>query len=123
MALRILLVALALICAGAGALGLRSNARCEQAQRSARSAPTVALPRIARDIGDRCGDPRDAVVGAVVVGSRGEREVAVSIARRVAAQHPQDYIGWLAVYRLGGDQRALARAHRLNPRAVPAPSR
>jgi hypothetical protein len=120
---RVLLVALALVCGGVGVSGLRSSHRCGQAQRAARTAAIAALSGVAGDIADHCDDPRDEVVGAVTLGSRGEHELAVSLARRVATRNPEDYLGWLAIYRLGGDQRALARAHRLNPRAVPAPSR
>jgi hypothetical protein len=32
---------------------------------------------------------------------------------------PDDYLGWLGLYRLTGDRGALRRAHELNPRAVP----
>jgi hypothetical protein len=35
--------------------------------------------------------------------------------------HPQDYVGWLVVWRLSGSRGALARAHALNPRGTPAP--
>lgn len=120
---RVLLVALALVCAVVSVSGLRASHGCDQAQGAARTAAAAALSGVARDIADRCDDPRDEITGAVTLGSRGERELAVALARRVATQNPQDYLGWLAIYRLGGDQRALARAHRLNPRAVPAPPR
>jgi hypothetical protein len=122
-ALRVLILALALVCAGVGAHALRADHRCTQAQAAARTAEPAALPGVARTIGDRCGDPRAEVIGAVLIGGRGERGLATALARRVAAQHPEDYIGWLAIYRIGGDQRALARAHALNPRAVPPPAR
>ncbi len=123
MALRVACIAVAVLCAVVGARALRSDHRCEDAQASARTAPAGELADVARAIGDRCGDPREEIVGAVLIGGRGQRSVATSLARRVAAQHPDDYIGWLAVYRIGGDERALARAHALNPRAVPPPGR
>ena len=41
------------------------------------------------------------------------------LAREMTRQHPDDYLGWLGVYRLTGDRDALARAHALNPRGVP----
>jgi hypothetical protein len=122
-ALRVLFVALALVCAGVGAHALRADHRCSRAQAAARTAAPAALPGVARAIGDRCGDPRAEVIGAVLIGGRGERRLATALARRVAIQHPEDYIGWLAIYRIGGDERALARAHALNPRAVPLPGR
>jgi hypothetical protein len=34
---------------------------------------------------------------------------------------PDDYNGWLALYRLTGERSALARAHQLNPRGTPGP--
>jgi hypothetical protein len=122
-ALRVAFLVVAALCAVVGAHALRADHRCKDAQASARTAPAADLPGVARAIGDRCGDPREAVIGAVLIGGRGERAVATSLARRVATQHPDDYIGWLAVYRIGGDERALARAHELNPRAVPPPGR
>jgi hypothetical protein len=122
-ALRVLFVALAVVCAGVGAHALRADHRCNEAQADARSAPAGALRGVANAIAERCGDPRDQIVGAVLIGGRGQRALATGLARRVAAQHPDDYLGWLAIYRIGGDQRALARAHALNPRAVPRPDR
>jgi hypothetical protein len=122
-ALRVLFLALALVCAVVGAHALRAEHRCTQAQADARTAAPSALPGVANAIADHCGDPRQEVIGAVLIGGRGQREVATALARRVAAQHPDDYLGWLAIYRIGGDQRALARAHALNPRAVPPPAR
>jgi hypothetical protein len=122
-ALRVLVVCLAVLCAAVGAHALRADHRCADAKAAARTVAHAALPGVARAIGDRCGDPRDEVIGAVLIGGRGQRGLATSLARRVAAQHPDDYIGWLAVYRIGGDERALARAHALNPRAVPPPGR
>jgi hypothetical protein len=122
-ALRALYVVLALVCIGVGAHALRADHRCAQAKADARTAPAGALAGVADEIADRCGDPRDEIVGAVLIGGRGQRALATSLARRIAAQHPDDYLGWLAIYRIGGDQRALARAHALNPRAVPLPAR
>jgi hypothetical protein len=122
-ALRVLFLALALVCAVVGAHALRAEHRCTQAQADARTAAPSALPGVANAIADHCGDPRQEVIGAVLIGGRGQRDVATALARRVAAQHPDDYLGWLAIYRIGGDQRALARAHALNPRAVPPPAR
>jgi hypothetical protein len=122
-ALRVLFVALALVCVGVGAHALRADHRCTQAQGDARTAPAGALPGVANAIAERCGDPREQIVGAVLIGGRGQRALATGLARRIAAQHPDDYLGWLAIYRIGGDQRALARAHALNPRAVPRPDR
>ena len=123
MALRVLFLALALVCAGVGAHALRADHRCTQAQAEARTAAPAALPGVANAIADRCGDPRQQIIGAVLIGGRGRRDLATALARRVAAQHPDDYLGWLAIYRIGGDQRALARAHALNPRAVPPRAR
>jgi hypothetical protein len=122
-AVRVLFVALAVVCAGVGAHALRADHRCTRAQADARSAPTAALPGVADAIAERCGDPRAQIIGAVLIGGRGQRALATGLARRIAAQHPDDYLGWLAVYRIGGDRRALARAHALNPRAVPQPGR
>jgi hypothetical protein len=122
-ALRVLFLALALVCVAVGAHALRSDHRCTQAQASVRTVAPAALPAVADEIADRCGDPRQQIIGAVLIGGRGQRALAMALARRTAAQHPDDYLGWLAIYRIGGDQRALARAHALNPRAVPPPAR
>jgi hypothetical protein len=122
-ALRVLFLAFALVCAAVGAHALRADHRCAQAQADARTAAPAGLPGVANAIAARCGDPRDEVIGAVLIGGRGQRGLATALARRTARQHPEDYIGWLAIYRIGGDEGALARAHALNPRAVPPPAR
>ena len=60
MALRVLFLALALVCAAVGAHALRADHRCTQAQASARTVAPAALPAVADEIADRCGDPRAA---------------------------------------------------------------
>ena len=110
---RALLIVLAAVCAIVAVTGLRSDHRCTQA---------VAAhdgPRVAAD----CGDPRDRAETAALLASHGRLASARQLARSMVHDSPQDYLGWLALGRLTGDQRALARAHALNPRGVPPPAR
>jgi hypothetical protein len=70
---------------------------------------------------DRCGDPRDSALATLVLTARGQRPIALDLARQMTEAHPDDYLGWFIVWRLSGDPRALARAHDLNPRGTPTP--
>jgi hypothetical protein len=110
---RALLIVLAAVCAVVAVTGLRSDHRCTQAL-AAHDGPRVA---------DHCGDPRDRAETAALLAARGRLAPARQLARRMVRDSPQDYLGWLALGRLAGDRRALARAHALNPRGVPPPAR
>jgi hypothetical protein len=70
---------------------------------------------------ERCGDPRDRVLVAARLAFRGQRSAAIALARRMTRSAPDDYVGWLAVWRLTGERKALVHAHELNPRGTPAP--
>lgn len=98
---------------------LRADHRCAALQNAAGHAPRSEMATFARQAAERCGDPRNEafVIGIAVL--RGDRAAATDLARRMTRQHPDDYLGWLGVYRLTGDRGALARAHALNPRGVP----
>jgi hypothetical protein len=100
-------------------LALRTDHRCAAVQDDAGRAARSELTRLAHKASERCGDPRNEawVVGVATV--RGDRAAAIDLARRMTRSSPDDYIGWLGLYRLTGDRRALARAHELNPRGVP----
>jgi hypothetical protein len=110
---RALLIVLAAVCAVVAVAGLRSDHRCTQA-RAAHDGPRVAAA---------CGDPRDRAETAALLAARGRLAPAQQLARSMVRDSPQDYLGWLALGRLSGDRRALARAHALNPRGVPPPAR
>jgi hypothetical protein len=59
-------------------------------------------------------------VVALVLVAHGQRGAALDLARRMTRSSPDDYLGWLVVWRLTGARDALARAHALNPRGTPA---
>jgi hypothetical protein len=98
---------------------LRVDHRCAALQDAAGHAPRSEMATFARQAADRCGDPRNEafVIGIAIL--RGDRPAATDLARRMTRQRPDDYLGWLGLYRLTGDRAALERAHALNPRGVP----
>ena len=116
---RVLAVALAAVAVFVAVHALRVDHRCAALQNAAGHAPRSEMATFARQAAERCGDPRNEafVIGIAVL--RGDRAAATGLARKMTRQHPDDYLGWLGVYRLTGDRDALARAHALNPRGVP----
>jgi hypothetical protein len=118
--IRVVLVVLALVAAGVGAHALRADHRCTRLQDRAGHAPGSALTGFARDAAGECGDPRSEAWVIGVATLRGNRSAAIGLAREMTREHPDDYLGWLGLYRLTGDRTALARAHALNPRAIRA---
>jgi hypothetical protein len=118
---RLLLAGLAAVAIAVAATSLRSDHRCAEAKAAAKRAPAAELSAVATQTADRCGDPRDAALVSLVLTARGQRASALTLARRMTRDHPQDYLGWLVVWRLSGSRAALARAHALNPRGTPAP--
>jgi hypothetical protein len=112
-------VAVAAICAFVAIHALRGDHRCKDALAAVRAGDDAAAAAVA----EHCGDPRDVAVAAAVLGGRGQRAAAAGLARHMTTASPDDYLGWLALGRLAGDDRALARAHELNPRGVPPPGR
>ena len=116
---RTLALALAAVAVFVAVHSLRVDHRCAALQKTAADAPRSQMAMFARQAAERCGDPRNEafVIGVAVL--RGDRAAATDLARRMTRQHPDDYLGWLGVYRLTGDRDALARAHALNPRGVP----
>ncbi len=116
---RLLLAGLAVLAAVAGARGLRADGRCADVKEAASTAPRGELSAIARETAKRCGDPRDRVVVAVVLVARKHRPDAVALTRRMTRDDPQDYLGWLALWRLTREPAPLARARALNPRGTP----
>jgi hypothetical protein len=117
---RLVLVALAVVGVGVGAPALRADHRCSENKRGAATAPVEQLAAIASATADECGDPRASAVVALVLTARHQRATALGLARRMAMAHPDDYLGWLVVWRLSGERTALARAHALNPLGTPA---
>jgi hypothetical protein len=118
--LRIVLIVLALGAAGVGVHALSADHRCAQLQDRAGRAPAAQLTAFAREAADRCGDPRSEAWVIGVATLRGNRAAAIDLARSMTRAHPDDYLGWLGLYRLTSDRAALRRAHALDPRAVPA---
>jgi hypothetical protein len=115
------LVALAVVSVAVGAHALRADHRCADVERAASTAPVGELAALASATAERCGDPRDSVLVAARLAFRGQRSAAIALARRMTTSAPDDYLGWLAVWRLTGERQALVRAHALNPRGTPAP--
>ena len=101
-------MALAVVGIGVAAHSLRADHRCADAK----AAPTVAGA-------DRCGDPRDRALIALYLLQRNQRGPALEVAKGMTRATPDDYLGWLVVWRLSGDRAALARAQALNPRGTP----
>jgi hypothetical protein len=120
---RLLLAGLAIVSIVVAIHALRVDHRCAVTRAGASTAPAGRLAAIARETADRCGDPRDPALVALVLLARGHRADATQLARRMTQASPRDYLGWLVVWRLTGDRRALARAHELNPRGTPSPAR
>jgi len=117
---RLVLVGLAVVSVAVAAHSLRADHRCSQSKARAARAPVDQLAAIAAATADRCGDPRDSAVLSLLLTARGQRATALGLARRMTRAHPDDYLGWLVVWRLSGERTALARAHALNPRGTPA---
>jgi hypothetical protein len=116
---RVLAVVLAAVAVVVAVQALRADHRCAQVQDRAGRAARAQLAGFAREAADRCGDPRNEAWVIGVATLRGDRGAAIDLARRMTRSSPDDYLGWLGVYRLTGDRGALARAHALNPRGVP----
>jgi hypothetical protein len=119
MAVRALLLCLAFAAIAVGASSLRTDHRCAEAKRALPRATGAGLVPAATAVADRCGDPRDRATADVLLLARGRRGDALALARRMTRDNPDDYVGWIAVYRLAGDRGALRRARELNPRGAP----
>jgi hypothetical protein len=113
-------IALAACAVAVAVLALRGDHRCAEVQDAAGRAPRSELAALARVTADRCGDPRNEAWVIGVASVRGDRAAAIDLARRMTRSHPDDYLGWLGLYRLTGDRAALRRARELNPRGVRA---
>jgi len=116
---RLLVVALAAVAVAVSVHALRADHRCSDIKAQASHTPIGRLAAIADSTADRCGDPRDSAVLALILTARGQRSTALDLARRMTRTHSDDYLGWLIVWRLSGDERAHARAEALNPRGTP----
>ena len=117
---RLVVASLSAVAVVVAVLALRTDHRCSDAKAKARSAPRAELATIADETAARCGDPRDSAVVTLVLTARGQRATALRLARRMTLAHPDDYLGWLIVWRLSGDRAAHARAAALNPRGTPS---
>jgi hypothetical protein len=120
-AARLALAALAVAGAVVAIHAMRADHRCAQVKSDALHGPAGELPGLARTATDRCGAPSDRAVVIVALITRNRPRLAVEVARRTAESSPEDYNGWLALYRLTGEREALTRAHELNPRGTPTP--
>jgi hypothetical protein len=120
MAARLLLLGLVVVGAAVALHALRADHRCADIKTAAADAPLGAPTAVASAAADRCGDPRDRALVALVLTARGQRGAALDLARRMTRSSPDDYLGWLVVWRLTGARAALVRAHALNPRGTPA---
>jgi len=118
---RVMLAALAVAAIAVGAASLRKDHGCADVKAQARTGPAAALASVGEEAIARCGDPRDRAIVALVLVNRGRRREAIDVTRRMTQTTPDDYIGWLSLWRLTGDRAALVKAHRLNPRGTPAP--
>jgi hypothetical protein len=116
---RVAALALAAVAVVVAVHALRVDHRCATLQDDAAHAPRSQMATFARQAAERCGDPRNEafVIGIALL--RGDRAAAIDLARRMTRQRPDDYLGWLGLYRVTGDRGALERAHALNPRGVP----
>lgn len=121
MAARLVLLALAVVGAAVAGHALHADHRCADIKATAAEVPLRRPAAVARAAADRCGDPRDRAVVTVLLLARKQRGAALDLARRMTRSNPDDYLGWLVVWRLSGAREALARAHALNPRGTPAP--
>ncbi|MDP9347280.1 MAG: hypothetical protein M3P44_16510 [Actinomycetota bacterium] len=119
LATRALLTVLAVTCTVVAVTGLRTDRRCALARTDVLHGAVSAAA--GRAVADRCQDPRDRAFAAALLARRGARPPALALARRMIRDSPQDYLGWLALGQLSGDEHALARARALDPRGVPAP--
>jgi tetrahydromethanopterin S-methyltransferase subunit D len=116
---RVLLVALAAVAVVVGVHALRADHRCAEAKAAAASAtPGASAAALAAGAG-LCGDPRDRALISLYLLRHQQRGAALDVARGMTRATPDDYLGWLVVWRLSGDRRALARAQVFNPRGTP----
>jgi hypothetical protein len=120
MAARLLLLGLAVAAVAVAIHALHADHRCADLKATASQVPLRQPTAVARAAADRCGDPRDRAVVALLLTARGQRPAALDLARRMTRSSPDDYLGWLIVWRLSGARDALARAQALNPRGTPA---
>jgi hypothetical protein len=108
---RLVLAALAVVAIGVGAESRRTDHRCAHAKAAAKKGEPADAAR--------CGDPRDRALIALYLLRRNQRGAALDVAKGMTRATPDDYLGWLVVWRLSGDRDALARARALNPRGTP----
>ncbi len=120
MAARLLLLGLVVVGAVVAVHALRTDHRCAEVKTAAAHGPLNQPAVVAREAAERCGDPRDRAVVALVLVAHRQRGAALDLARRMTRSSPDDYLGWLVVWRLTGARDALARAHALNPRGTPS---
>ena len=116
---RVAAAALAACAVVVAILALRGDHRCSEVKAQVARAPVGQLGAIADETAQRCGDPRDLALVSLAITRRGQRATALALGRRMTRAQPDDYLGWLVVWRLSGDDRAWARAHALNPRGTP----
>jgi len=114
----VLLGALAAVAIAAGAVALRTDDRCAAAKDALSAARGGDMVAAATRVADRCGDPRDRARADLQLIANDRRADAVALARRMVRDNPEDYVGWVAVYRLTGSRAAFQRARELNPRGV-----
>jgi hypothetical protein len=117
---RLALAALAVLCAVVAIRALHGDHQCSELQAEAQRAPAAQLRAVVAETIDHCGTPADRAAVAVVLIARKQSSLAVDLVRKMTRSSPDDFSGWLALYRLTGERDALARAHRLNPRGTPA---
>ncbi len=120
MVARLLVAGLAVAAVVVGATSLRTDHRCTDAVEAVNHATKGELVAAARVVADRCGDTRIDVQASQALFLRGGAPPALVVARRMTRASPDDYLGWLSIWRLTGDPAALARARELNPRGTPS---
>jgi hypothetical protein len=89
----------------------------------------TAARRLRGELARNCSDPAQRIRGVFALGSRGHVDQAAGLAREMTRNAPDDYQGWAILARIlqgrdaAGSRAAFSRAHALNPRGSPAPSR
>jgi hypothetical protein len=121
MAVRALLTVLAVAAIAVGATQLRGDRGCRELRADVARAPAGRLAALAAEADARCGAPADRAAVAVTLSFRDRRDLTVRVVRRMTESSPDDYVGWLALWRLTHERAALVRAHELNARGTPSP--
>ena len=121
MAARLLLLGRVVVGAVVAVHALRTDHRCAEVKTAAAHGPLNQPAVVAREAAERCGDPRDRAVVALVLVAHRQRGAALDLARRMTRSSPAIPGMARRLAADGGSRRPGAGARARPPRRASAP--